>query len=76
MPKRAFFPAALIVFGLIQIATMMGLLPTVFDGFWPIIMIVAGLGGLLISDCEEWVRPMPSQKVASRTSAPSKSRRR
>lgn len=67
MPKRAFFPAALIIFGLIEIAASMGLLPTVFNGFWPIIMIVAGLGGLLVSDCEEWVRPMKPQKVVSRT---------
>ena len=75
MPKRAFFPAALIVFGLIEIAAMMGLLPTVFNGFWPIIMIVCGLGGLLISDSEEWMKPTKPQKMTSRTSA-AKSRSR
>lgn len=70
MPKRAFYPAALLVFGLIEIASMMGYLPSLFREFWPVIMIVAGLGGLITSDRDEWMNEgslrRPQSKKAGR----------
>ncbi len=54
MPKRVFWPAAFVVMGLIFIAALMGYLPTQFLMFWPIILIIVGLGGLLTADREDW----------------------
>lgn len=54
MPKRVFWPASLIVMGLIFLASNLGLLPAIFWNLWPLILIIVGLGGLLISDREDW----------------------
>ena len=54
MPKRVFWPIAMIVIGLILIASNLGLLPRFFWNLWPVILIIVGLGGLLISDKDEW----------------------
>lgn len=54
MPKRVFWPAALVMMGIIFLASNLGLLPMAFWNLWPIILIVVGLGGLLISDREDW----------------------
>lgn len=54
MPKRMFWPVAMVIMGLIFIASNMGMLPMMFWNLWPVILIVVGLGGLLISDREEW----------------------
>lgn len=76
MPKRAFFPAALVVFGLIEIASMMGFLPAMFRDFWPVIMIVVGLGGLLVSDRDEWMSDKNLKRPASRSTSAKKASRR
>jgi hypothetical protein len=55
MPKRVFWPAALIVMGLIFMASNLGLLPPQFWNLWPLLLIIVGLGGLLTSDREEWM---------------------
>lgn len=55
MPKRAFYPAVLILFGLIEMANLMGFLPAAFRDFWPVLMIIVGLGGLLTADKEGWM---------------------
>lgn len=55
MPKRIFWPAALVTMGLIVIASIMGYLPRQFTMFWPIVLIVVGLGGLLTADREDWI---------------------
>lgn len=55
MPKRVFWPASLIVMGLVLLATVMGLLPSQFLIFWLLVLIIVGLGGLLTSDREEWM---------------------
>lgn len=65
MPKRVFWPVAMVVVGLILIATSMGLLPAAFWNLWPIVLIVVGLGGLLISDKEEWDTPRSTTKRSS-----------
>jgi len=57
MPKRVFWPVALVVMGLVFLASNIGLLPRAFWNLWPIILIVVGLGGLLISDREDWSGP-------------------
>ena len=55
MPKNVFWPAALVVMGLIFLASNMGMLPKEFWNFWPLILIIVGLGGLVTSDREEWM---------------------
>ncbi len=55
MPKRVFWPVAMITMGLIFLASNIGLLPREFWNLWPVILIVVGLGGLLTSDRTEWL---------------------
>ncbi len=55
MPKKYFWPAALIVMGFVLLASNLGLLPGEFWNFWPLILIVVGLGGLLTADRDEWM---------------------
>lgn len=45
----------MIAMGLIVLASNLGLLPREFWNLWPLILIVAGLGGLLTSDRDEWM---------------------
>ncbi|NCO12498.1 MAG: hypothetical protein COZ34_00570 [Candidatus Pacebacteria bacterium CG_4_10_14_3_um_filter_34_15] len=54
MPKKVFWPAALVSMGFIFLASNLGYLPRAFWNLWPIVLIVVGLGGLLTSDQEEW----------------------
>lgn len=65
MPKRVFWPATLVIMGLIFMASNMGLLPGIFWNLWPIILILVGLGGLITSDQEEWLIK-PRSKTAKR----------
>jgi hypothetical protein len=67
MPKRVFWPVALIVMGLIFMASSLGMLPPDFASLWPLILVVVGLGGLLTSDREEWMVSTKSKKVARKT---------
>lgn len=67
MPKRVFWPAVLVVMGLIYLASNMGYLPSEFWNLWPVMLIVVGLGGLLISDREEW--HLPEKKVRKKSSS-------
>jgi len=57
MPKKVFWPAALVVMGLVFLAQNMGYLPPQFWNLWPVILIVVGLGGLITSDRDEWLYP-------------------
>lgn len=66
MPKRVFWPAALVTMGLIFLASNLGLLPLAFWNLWPIILIVVGLGGLLISDKEEWDSSATSKRKTTK----------
>lgn len=85
MPKRVFWPIALVVMGIIFLASNVGMLPRSFWNLWPLILIIVGLGGLLISDKEEWVTPekksravaaKPKAKAASRRPAPKLKKRK
>lgn len=67
MPKRVFWPAALVVMGLIFLASNLGMLPREFWNLWPLILIVVGLGGLLTSDREEWLSEPSSVKTTKST---------
>jgi len=62
MPKKVFWPASLVVMGLIFLASNMGYLPSMFWNLWPIILIVVGLGGLLVSDRDEWMVDLDTKK--------------
>ncbi len=87
MPKRVFWPIALVVMGIIFLASNVGMLPASFWNLWPLILIIVGLGGLLISDREEWITPekksrpvaakaKPQAKAASRKVAPKQKKRK
>lgn len=60
-----FWPVAMLVVGAILIATRLGLLPAQLWNLWPIVLIVVGLGGLLISDTEEWDTQSAAKKTTS-----------
>jgi len=66
MPKRVFWPLAMIVMGVIILASNLGLLPMMVWSLWPLILIVVGLGGLLVGDTDEWMtrveKPSKSKK--------------
>ncbi len=66
MPKRAFWPLAMIVMGIIILAANLGLLPVMLWSLWPLILIVVGLGGLLVGDRDEWLYPTSKTKVKSK----------
>jgi len=55
MPKRMFWPLAMVVMGLIFLASNLGLLPQAMWSLWPLILILGGLGGLVIGDRDEWL---------------------
>lgn len=70
MPKRVFWPAALVTMGLVFLASNLGLLPRMFWNLWPVILIVVGLGGLLVSDDEEWdSQPKLKKKITKKKTA-------
>lgn len=69
MPKKVFWPAALVVMGLVFLAQNMGYLPPQFWNLWPVILIVVGLGGLITSDRDEWLYPERATSSLSKKSA-------
>lgn len=79
MPKRVFWPVALVVVGIIFLASNVGMLPRTFWNLWPLILIIVGLGGLLISDKEEWMeKPRAARPAAkpAKKAVKAKSRKR
>ncbi|GIK84364.1 MAG: hypothetical protein BroJett025_09860 [Patescibacteria group bacterium] len=77
MPKRVFWPIAMVVVGAILIATKMGMLPMQLWNLWPIVLIVVGLGGLLISDKEEWDgEPKHTKKMPTKSAKKTSKRRK
>lgn len=77
MPKRVFWPVALVILGIIALATSVGMMPATFWNLWPLILIIVGLGGLLISDKEEWDAPArrAARPVAKKAAPKAVSRR-
>lgn len=70
MSKKYFWPIAMIIMGLIFLASNVGLLPRTFWDLWPLILIVVGLGGLLTADRDEWYyvaekKPKTAEKTRS-----------
>jgi len=63
----------MIIMGLIILASTLGMLPKAFWNLWPLLLIVVGLGGLLISDKEAW--DGASRKTASKKRKSSKKKR-
>lgn len=77
MPKRVFWPLAMVVMGLIILASSVGMLPARFWDLWPLILIIVGLGGLVTSDKEEWDgQPKRSNKGGSSTKRTKRSRKK
>lgn len=73
MPKNVFWPLALVIMGLIFLASNLGMLPRDFWNLWPIMLIVVGLGGLLTSDREEWlIDPLKISKAKKKTTKTAK----
>ncbi len=54
MPKRVFWPISLVVLGIVLLASNVGMMPKTLWNLWPLLFIIVGLGGLLISDKDEW----------------------
>jgi hypothetical protein len=65
MPKKIFWPATLIVMGLIILAAILDLLPSEFMNFWPLMLIIVGLGGLLTADRDEWMSDSSKKSKAA-----------
>lgn len=76
MPKSYFWPAALVVMGLIFLADQVGLLPKDFWNLWPLILIVVGLGGLLTADRKDWLVGPSSSKPKTTVKKPASKRRK
>ncbi len=62
MSKSYFWPAAMVVMGLIFLADQVGMLPKDFWNLWPLILIIVGLGGLLTADRSEWLSDTTTKK--------------
>jgi len=71
MPKKVFWPATLVVMGFVILAAILDLLPSEFMNFWPLMLIIVGLGGLLTADRDEWM--VDSSKTSKSTKAAPKS---
>ncbi len=63
MSKRYFWPLSMIILGMIMTMTMLGYLPLYLLWFWPVVMLLVGLGGLLVADREEWMSSPPPKSA-------------
>ena len=75
MPKNVFWPVAMVILGLIFLASNLGMLPRAFWNLWPIILIVVGLGGLLTSDREEWIVDTSTKKTPKKAAKKTKKKK-
>jgi hypothetical protein len=78
MSKQVFWPAVLVVMGLVLMAANMGYLPMEFRPLWPLLMIIIGLGGVLTADRPEWIVKETTKKTtaASKSVKPAARRRK
>lgn len=73
MPKKVFWPVALIVMGLLFLTANLRILPQEFWNLWPLLLIVVGLGGLLTADRDEWLYEKKSGGSRKKSSSSRKS---
>lgn len=79
MPKKVFWPIALIVMGLLFLSANLGAVPQEFWNLWPLLLIIVGLGGLLTADRDEWLyekKSTPSKSKSTATKKASAKRRK
>lgn len=76
MKKAYFWPAAMVVMGLVILADQVGLLPKDHLNLWPIILIIVGLGGLLIADRAEWLVKPETKRASKSTNKTKKTKKR
>ncbi len=56
MIKNSFFwPIALIVMGIVMLATNLGFMPKSLWNFWSVVTIIIGLSGLVLTDKKDWM---------------------
>lgn len=67
MPKRVFWPMAMLVMGGIFFFTEANIFPRYFSNLWAIVLVVAGLGGIFLSDRDDWVAEKRSTTVKPST---------
>lgn len=72
MSKKYFWPIAMIIMGLIFLASNVGLLPRTFWDLWPLILIVVGLGGLLTADRDEWYHEVEKKPKSEKSKSAKK----
>lgn len=66
MTKQYFWPLSLIIFGTIMAATILGFLPMYLLWFWPVVMLLVGLGALLVADRDEWMMTSNGRKTGKK----------
>lgn len=72
MPKKVFWPIALIVMGLLFLSANLGAVPQEFWNLWPLLLIIVGLGGLLTADRDEWLYEKKSALTSKKKSTTAK----
>ncbi len=75
MKKAYFWPAAMVTMGLVILAQNLHMLPVGFENFWPLVLIVVGLGGLLTADREEWLHE-PKKTSSTKSKAQTKTKKK
>jgi hypothetical protein len=68
MPKKFFWPIALVVMGGVIFLSQTDMIPQEIANLWPVVLIIVGLGGLLTADRDEWLteeKSTPRQSAAT-----------
>lgn len=73
MPKAYFWPIALIVMGIVLLASRLEMIPADYADLWPVLLLVVGLGGLLTADRTEWL--YTPKKVVTKAKAKTKKKK-
>ena len=76
MPKKVFWPVALVIMGLLFLSANLGVVPQEFWNLWPLLLIIVGLGGLLTSDRDDWMYEKKTRTTAPKKTAKKSSSKR